>query len=284
MKTSCTVVMWVVAILACEQFSPTLACSFVKTSGRYNASRKSEQPLKQEEDCFRACYEDAECMYMDYVENGVAGTNLCLTDITEKLMISLLITDHSAVFELNYDADSASQPLQAAIAKRDFAQSSSKEQPNTQPKARVMSFYDSKPKWDHFKGTRTCYKVFTSSQGIKFDEAEKKCARKKGNLATIHSEKHNSFLADLVREKASGHSAMIGLSLGKGSNATDREKKWNDGKSSNYTNWNTGEPNDHGGEDCVVMDSDGKWNDVRCSQPQNGYICQTKNEEYCSQS
>ncbi|EYC21316.1 hypothetical protein Y032_0019g3749 [Ancylostoma ceylanicum] len=276
MKTSCTVVMWVVAILACEQFSPTLACSFVKTSGRYNASRKSEQPLKQEEDCFRACYEDAECMYMDYVENG----GLC--SIFEQGTTEYTAKGQSYEL-LRYETRDCPRRVTISSPRADSKTTPPNQAEQQRPDG-VKPNPDSKPKWDHFKGTRTCYKVFTSSQGIKFDEAEKKCARKKGNLATIHSEKHNSFLADLVREKASGHSAMIGLSLGKGSNATDREKKWNDGKSSNYTNWNTGEPNDHGGEDCVVMDSDGKWNDVRCSQPQNGYICQTKNEEYCSQS
>lgn len=33
-----------------------------------------------------------------------------------------------------------------------------------------------------------------------------------------------------------------------------------------YTNWSVGQPNDTGNEeDCVVIWSNGKWNDVRCS-------------------
>ena len=45
-----------------------------------------------------------------------------------------------------------------------------------------------------------------------------------------------------------------------------------------YINWNPGEPNDLGGEDCVEMYVDldpdvvGKWNDAYC-EVENYYIC-----------
>lgn len=41
-----------------------------------------------------------------------------------------------------------------------------------------------------------------------------------------------------------------------------------------YSNWNPGEPNDAGGEDCVhLLESTHKWNDMNCARNQS-YICQ----------
>jgi len=42
------------------------------------------------------------------------------------------------------------------------------------------------------------------------------------------------------------------------------EMVWESG-SSVYSNWNAGEPNNSGNEDCAVMLSDGRWNDASCS-------------------
>ena len=51
---------------------------------------------------------------------------------------------------------------------------------------------------------------------------------------------------------------------------------WVDGSRATYTHWNTGEPNDAGGnEDCTMMlSSDGKWNDLACFNSFK-YLCET---------
>ena len=44
-----------------------------------------------------------------------------------------------------------------------------------------------------------------------------------------------------------------------------------------YTNWNSGEPNDWGsGEDCTEMYTNGKWNDMACSTIRR-YVCEIGN-------
>ena len=58
--------------------------------------------------------------------------------------------------------------------------------------------------------------------------------------------------------------------------------QWMSGTPWSYTNWKSGEPNDHlTGEDCVHMYSDGSWNDRPCqhssSHPALGTpLCQWK--------
>ncbi len=47
-----------------------------------------------------------------------------------------------------------------------------------------------------------------------------------------------------------------------------------DGRTSAFTNWNRGEPNDWGpGEDCVQMTTSGRWNDVSCQSFLN-FFCE----------
>ncbi|XP_036452877.1 lithostathine-1-beta-like [Colossoma macropomum] len=49
---------------------------------------------------------------------------------------------------------------------------------------------------------------------------------------------------------------------------------WSDGSNPSYTYWNTGEPNNGGGDYCVQLlkDSTYKWNDDYCTSP-NPFIC-----------
>ena len=67
---------------------------------------------------------------------------------------------------------------------------------------------------------------------------------------------------------------------------TDRSEEggfvWSDGSPVAYVNWNDGEPNNAGEEDCVVIFPDegtGVWNDVPCNIRSRA-VCEKKGDNY----
>ena len=38
-----------------------------------------------------------------------------------------------------------------------------------------------------------------------------------------------------------------------------------DGVKTTYRNWDDGEPNNSGNEDCATVKKNGKWNDIKCA-------------------
>ncbi len=85
------------------------------------------------------------------------------------------------------------------------------------------------------------------------------------DLAKIESDDENDFLDGLI---SSDHW------IGANDRSTEGSWEWTDGTSlAAYDNWNGGEPNNSGGEDCAEMYGWGVWNDVSCSQYQPS-ICE----------
>jgi hypothetical protein len=54
--------------------------------------------------------------------------------------------------------------------------------------------------------------------------------------------------------------------LGASDEAQEGVWVWVTGEPFTYTNWDFGEPNDAGGEDCAVYAEFGTWNDVPCTE------------------
>ncbi|CAM9701056.1 unnamed protein product, partial [Heterosigma akashiwo] len=102
-----------------------------------------------------------------------------------------------------------------------------------------------------------CYYYNEDSLGR--DDAQTACEALGGMLASIDSSDVDSEVLDLT----GGTTAWIGLN----DESTEGTYVWADGTSvGDYTNWNSGEPNDWGdSEDCVEMTSSGGWNDNSCS-------------------
>ena len=54
---------------------------------------------------------------------------------------------------------------------------------------------------------------------------------------------------------------------------------WSDGSPANFENWQTGEPNNNGDQDCGQMYS-GRWDDDKC-QVLKSFICKNERPNHC---
>lgn len=98
---------------------------------------------------------------------------------------------------------------------------------------------------------------YLSNEAMPWEDAKGTCAAMGGRLATVESEEENRFLAQTINMN---EGVFIGLSDAQ----VEGNFQWTDGMTSNYTNWDAGEPNNLGGaENYVAINgwSGGKWAD-----------------------
>lgn len=107
-------------------------------------------------------------------------------------------------------------------------------------------------------GKQVGKKVFlTSGEKMTFDQVKALCAQFQGSMATPLNEEENKAIQNVAPE-----GAFLGIT------DTQTEGHFVDltGRAVTYQNWNNNEPNDAGpGEDCVIILTEGTWNDVTCS-------------------
>ena len=105
-----------------------------------------------------------------------------------------------------------------------------------------------------------CYSLKRSST-MTYKNAKDLCESEGATLITIKSQEVNDFLRDLI------YSDTDVYWLGATDIASEGTFQWPDGSqvSASWTNWNSGEPNDWGGEeDCTEFFKYAKWNDINC--------------------
>nr|XP_004653095.1 mannose-binding protein C-like [Jaculus jaculus] len=116
-------------------------------------------------------------------------------------------------------------------------------------------------KWLSFSIGEEVGKKFFLSSGKKmsFDEVKAHCANFQASVATPKNAEENRAIQNVAKDVA-----FLGITDEKQEghfvDTTETEQ--------HYTNWNTGEPNNVDSvEHCVVILSNGKWNDIPCSNP-----------------
>jgi cysteine-rich repeat protein len=107
-----------------------------------------------------------------------------------------------------------------------------------------------------------CYLAFPART---WAAAADDCVTLGGHLASIPDLATDQLLAPLAPS-----SAWIGLTDA----AIEGTWVWNDGTPFAFTNWNSGEPNNSGNEDCVHLLGDGRWNDLPCTDASVAYLCE----------
>ncbi|XP_047560158.1 low affinity immunoglobulin epsilon Fc receptor isoform X2 [Lutra lutra] len=123
-------------------------------------------------------------------------------------------------------------------------------------------------KWVSFQ--RKCY--YFGEDPKRWIQARFACSKLQGQLVSIHSQEEQACPApqDFLARHANRKGTWIGL------RDLDREGEfiWMDKEPLNYSNWRPGEPNNGGqGEDCVMMQGSGQWNDAFCGSRLDGWVC-----------
>ncbi|XP_012584906.1 PREDICTED: low affinity immunoglobulin epsilon Fc receptor [Condylura cristata] len=116
--------------------------------------------------------------------------------------------------------------------------------------------------WVNFR--RKCYYFGQGSK--KWVQARNACRGLQGQLVSIHSQQEQDFLTR--------HVSRTGSWIGLRDLDIEGEFVWMDGNPLDYSNWGPGEPNNGGqGEDCVMMQGSGQWNDAFCYSPLDSWVC-----------
>lgn len=123
-------------------------------------------------------------------------------------------------------------------------------------------------------GNYHCLKLVKSSKS--WDNANSYCRNLGGSLAVPRDSAKNQAMKSLL---PSHYRIWVGL------NDKHREGSWKDmnGNSIGYSNWQRGEPNNYrGGEDCLQLRGNGKWNDDKCSR-KFYFMCEYSKQSRSSQ-
>ncbi|CAH1796584.1 unnamed protein product [Owenia fusiformis] len=129
------------------------------------------------------------------------------------------------------------------------------------------------PGWIEFGSN--CFEVNNERANLRapWYDARQNCVLKGGDLASFHSEDEFKYVFKMGILEQNLGSLWIGLN----NRATGQGHVWSDGSSVAYTNWNTNEPNNHGGkENCAeVYSGNGLWNDNDCNKGRH-WICKIR--------
>ena len=113
--------------------------------------------------------------------------------------------------------------------------------------------------WSSYNGH--CYKWFAGTKN--WSDARTHCQTFGGDLASVADAAENSFVHSLADDSTASWTGF-------NDQASEGSWKWSDGTAVTYTNWNGGEPNNSGNEDCMHLykyagqSSSGRWNDANC--------------------
>jgi hypothetical protein len=122
--------------------------------------------------------------------------------------------------------------------------------------------------WSTYGGH--CYRFFAET--MSWDAARNSCKGHGGDLASIGEAAENAFLTALADPGTSSWTCF-------NDQAGEGSWVWADGTPAAFSNWNGGEPNNSGNEDCMHLyhypgqPYDGRWNDAPCGSAYP-YLCE----------
>uniref|UniRef100_A0A2K6U902 Mannose-binding protein C n=1 Tax=Saimiri boliviensis boliviensis TaxID=39432 RepID=A0A2K6U902_SAIBB len=97
----------------------------------------------------------------------------------------------------------------------------------------------------------------TNGEQMPFAKVKALCAGLRATVAAPKNAEENKAIQDVAKGVA-----FLGIT----DEVTEGQFMYVTGGKLTYSNWKKDEPNDHGsGEDCVILQTDGLWNDISCT-------------------
>ena len=112
----------------------------------------------------------------------------------------------------------------------------------------------------------SCYRAFETTDRINWNDAKSTCVVWGGYLTSIPTQRVNNFIQTIRSNTSSDY--WIGLY-----GDVDENFIWNDGTVSDYRNFGTNGITDLNSVSCVIMESDGEWRNIICTDEVRGFIC-----------
>ncbi|XP_075155910.1 lectin subunit alpha-like [Haematobia irritans] len=121
--------------------------------------------------------------------------------------------------------------------------------------------------------------LIEESSSYNWLQALDQCSRQGLQLAVIDSTQKNNALIALLRSVFGGSRDLWIGHHDEFNTKKDKNRMWyssSTGESISYGYWDSGEPNNKGGEHCaeIYRKSDFRWNDENCDKMYFGYICE----------
>ncbi len=109
-----------------------------------------------------------------------------------------------------------------------------------------------------YTGTFNGHKYELYNTSIAWKEAFQFCQQQGGHLVTVNSKEEQEFINSILSSSTHNRIWAGGLDT-----YTEGKWQWITGETFSYKNWGSGEPNNSGDEDYLMLSrGDGKWNDV----------------------
>uniref|UniRef100_A0A7E4VMN8 C-type lectin domain-containing protein n=1 Tax=Panagrellus redivivus TaxID=6233 RepID=A0A7E4VMN8_PANRE len=133
--------------------------------------------------------------------------------------------------------------------------------------------------WSYFAPTQACYKVYYN---LRWDDAESTCLSESAHLASIHSQQEVDFINELATMNVSvdcGNTLPQLTWVGLYTTDNNKSWKWTDGSTVDFLQWNDGEPNEPGKENCGQVFTENcdyaykKLNNIDCDRSVRASVC-----------
>ncbi|XP_047425524.1 macrophage mannose receptor 1 [Mugil cephalus] len=175
------------------------------------------------------------------------------------------------IYGMNHDQPGKMSDAVCSTTKDYICKKAKGQGPPPQPPTSGPGWNDKCGSWTADPFNDYCY-LFNFLSTRTWAEARADCVNQGGDLISITDPYEQAFAQGLIQQSPTG----ISMWTGGHDSITDSGWEWTDGSPFRYVRWNTGDPDNLYGEDCLsILINNGYWTDENC-QNKRGYICKRR--------